>query len=140
MSAKQSMGSSIARGDGEASEVFFDIADVVSISGVNLARDQVDTTILASPNGYEEALPTVLRTGELEIGLNFVPDEPTQTQFLDDMIETPPVLHNYRVTFSDGTAWTFPAFVVGFTVGDVSPESKLEATATLKISGEPTFS
>jgi hypothetical protein len=135
-----SLGSSIARGDGEVVEAFTTVAEVVSISGLPLSQDVVDTTTLDSANRYEEAVSTVIRTGEVELGLNFVPTDSTHLQFITDMEDGE--IHNFRITFSDsvGTAWTIPAFVVGFNIGDINPESKLEATATLKISGQPTFS
>ena len=135
-----SLSSSIARGDGASPEVFTTVAEVVSISGLPLSQDVVDTTTLDSPNRYEEAVSTVIRTGETELGLNFNPTEATHLQFITDM-EAGLVI-NFRITFSDtlSTAWTIPAFVVGFNIGDINPESKLEATATLKISGQPTFS
>lgn len=133
-----SLGSSIARGDGEASEAFTTVAEVVSISGLPLSQDTVDTTTLASPNRYEEAVTTVIRTGEMELGLNFGPGQATHLQFITDMEGGE--IHNFRLTFPDGEAWTVPAFVVGFNLGDINAESKLEATATLKISGQPTYS
>lgn len=141
MAGIAAIGSSIARGDGAGPpEAFTPVAEVVSISGISLAQDVVDTTTLASANRYEEAVSTVIRTGETELGLNFDPDAATHKQFITDMEGR--ALHNFRITFSDtaGTAWTIPAFVTGFVIGDISPEGKLEATATLKISGQPTFS
>ena len=135
-----SLGSSIARGDGQSPEVFTVVAEVVSISGLPLSQDLVDTTTLDSANRYEEAVSTVIRSGETELGLNFDPTEATHLSFITDMEAG--TLVNFRITFSDtpATAWTIPAFVVGFNIGDINPESKLEATATLKISGQPTFS
>lgn len=135
-----SLGSVIAKGDGQTPEVFTTVAEVVSISGVPLSRDQVDTTTLGSTAKYEEIVATVIRTGEVELGLNFDPSAVTHKAFITDL-EAGTVI-NFKITFSDtpATSWTLPAFVVGFNVGDINPESKLEATATLKISGQPTYS
>ena len=139
-----SLGSSIARGDGSGPpEVFTIVAEVVSISGVNITAGIVDTTTLDSPNRYEEAVSTLIRTGETELGLNFDPNPitgVTHKQFITDMEGE--AQHSFRITFSDtpGTAWTVSAIVTGFNIGDISPESKLEATATLKVSGQPTYS
>jgi len=141
MAGIASLGTTIARGDGASpTEVFTVVAQVVSISGLPLSQDLVDTTTLSSVNRFEEAVSTVIRTGEVELGLNFNPVEATHTQFITDMQAG--TIINFRIVFSDvaNTGWTLPAFVVGFNLGDINPESKLEATATLKISGAPTFS
>jgi hypothetical protein len=136
------IGSSIGRGNADGPpETFTTVAGVVSIGSVDLTRDTVDTTTLDAPGGFEQLVPTLLRTGEVELGLNFDPVEDTQLQFITDMLAK--TSNNYRILFSDtaGTGWTFAAFVVGFSAGgDINPESKLEATVTLKIDGAPTFS
>ncbi|KKL44865.1 hypothetical protein LCGC14_2361380, partial [marine sediment metagenome] len=87
MSAFASLGTSMGRGDGAGPpEVFTTIADVVSISGPEFTQDLVDTTTLASANRFEEAISTLIRTGNVTLGLNFDPADATQIQMITDMI------------------------------------------------------
>ena len=62
------------------------IADVKGISGPSLSRDLADVTALDSANGFEEVLPTVLRTGDVTFSLSFNPDDSTHIALRDDVV------------------------------------------------------
>jgi len=136
--AQWGQGTKLQRGDGEAEETFEDIARVSNISGPSLSLDTEDVTDHSSINGWEEIIPTILRSGEVSLDLNFVPTETTQTDLIVDMLAR--TLRNFRLVFPDqqSTVWSFKAYVTGFESEEPS-DGVLTATATLKVTGEPTM-
>ena len=137
--AQWAIGTQLQRGNGEeVSETFTTVAKINNISGPSFSLDIDDTTDLDSPGGWEEVIPTILRSGEVSLDLSFLPDNTSQMGLVEDMFNR--LLRNFQMIFPNtaATTWSFSAYVVGFEL-DVPTESKLGATMTLKISGQPTI-
>ena len=133
------MGTAVKRGDGASPEVFTSIVGVKSVSIPGLSADIADVTTLASTSNYEEAISTVLRTGEISLALYWDPDETTQTAFLTDFASGN--AKNYQIVFTDPspTTYQFSCIVSGVNVG-VEMTAEVTAEVTLKVTGVPNFS
>lgn len=113
-----------------------DIAHVSNISGPGFSLDTEDVTAHDSPDGWEEVVGTVLRSGELTFDVEFVPD--THADLLTSMAAKE--VGEYKLVFPNmtSTCWSFKALVTGFNPS--APLGKLSASVTLKITGKPNLS
>jgi hypothetical protein len=111
------------------------IANVKSISGPALTRDLADVTNLSSPNGFEEVLPTVLRTGDVSFALSFDPDNAEHLNLRDDVVTASGKDFEiiYPPTAASGTVQThaFTAYVTSYS-NEVDIGSEITADVTLK--------
>lgn len=136
--AKSSFGTLLQMGDGGAPEAFTTVAEVLDISGPELARDTEEVTNHSSPSGYEEFISTIKRSGEVTFPINFIPGHATHDQStgLIALIESG-VLKNWRLILSTtGSRWAFAALVTNF-AGESPVVGKQGGNVTLKISGKP---
>lgn len=135
---KSSFGTFLQMGDGGAPEAFTTIAEVGDIAGPAVSRDTEEVTNHSSPDGYEEFINTIKRSGEVTFPINFIPDHPTHDQEtgLLGVLDTG-VLKNWRLLLSTtGHRWQFAALVTNFE-GASPVVGKQSADVTLKISGKP---
>lgn len=118
------------------------IAQVTNISGPGLSADTIDVTSHDSTGGYREFLQSLKDGGEISLDLNFDPTGATHKNasggFLNDFQTGTAV--NYTLAFSDAatTVWKFSGIPTGFEV-EAPIDDKLAATATIKITGQPTL-
>lgn len=135
---KSSFGTLLQLGDGGAPEAFTTIAEVLDIAGPALSHDTEEVTNHSSPNGWEEFIATIGRSGEVTFPVNFIPthathDGATGLVYLAGTGE----LRNWRIVLSTtGKRWDFAAMVTGFE-GESPVVGKQGASITLKISGKP---
>lgn len=136
-----SFGTLLKLGDGGSPEQFTTIAEVKDISGPALALDTEDATSHSSTGGWEEVVPTVLRSGEVTFDLNFAPTHATHnpaTGLIADMVNR--VRRDFQLVFPDAghTTWQFSAYVTGFEPS-APVAGVLGAAVTLKVTGQPTL-
>jgi len=129
-------------GDGATpTEVFTTIAEVKDIRGPEIKRDVIDVTNQSSPNGWEEVVRSIKRTGNLTFECNFNPTDPTLDQttgLLADIDSDDPDPRNFQLLLNDAddTMWAFSGFVVGF--DQTAPVAGvLAANITIKLTGAP---
>lgn len=138
-------GTLVKRGDGAATEVFTTVLKVRDIGGPNFSVDVVDFTSHDSSGGWEEVVPTILRTGEFTF--NAVRNDRNATHstagLRGDMIDKR--LVNFRVYSPPSTATSgydklsFAGYVVG--MGQTDPlEDAKQMDVTVKPTGAPTWS
>lgn len=118
------------------------VAEVQDITLPDLKSDTYDATNMSSPGGYEEALPTILRTGELGFGCNYLPTDATQnaaTGLISYWKNR--TLTNIKLIFSDSasTTWTLPGYVTNIK-GDLKLKDAGQLNVSFKVSGEPSLS
>ncbi len=117
------------------------IADVKGISGPALTRDLADVTALDSTNGFEEVLPTVLRTGDVTFTLAFDPDNAGHIALRQDVVDAGSIAFEveFPPTAASGTVQThsFDAFVTSYT-NQMEVGSEITADITLKPTGSIT--
>jgi predicted secreted protein len=118
------------------------IVGIKSISGPGMKADTDDTTTHDSTGGWEEAVVTILRSGEVKIELLYDPAAATHKNAAGGLIADfiARTATAYSLVFPDiaATTWTFNAFVTAFEPS-APVEGKLSATATLKLTGQPTL-
>jgi len=118
------------------SGVYEAIANITSLSGPSISREQIEVTSHDSPDQWEEFVFGIKRTGEVSADVNYVPR--IHDVLMDDF-ETP-FPRGYRITWPDPdeTVWEFQAGLTGFEP-DAPFDDKLSATLTWKPSGIPDF-
>ena len=137
--AAMGAGAAFGIGDGASSEVFSDIAEVLSISPPSQSVDIIDVTHLKSTDRVREFIAGMIDPGEVSIEMNFVPGSAADTaiQALEGLSTTT----NFRVTFPDGTSgsvtWIFAGFLSGYEPAIPSGE-KMTANVTFKVTGTTT--
>ncbi len=143
--AYASYGSLLQMGDGASpTEAFTTIAGVKDISGPATNRDLEEVTSHSSPNGFEEFVPTIKRSGEVSFDLNFDPTlatHGTATTGLAGKVNSD-VPTNFRLVFPrigvNGYRWAFSGYVTGFDTS--APVAGVAgASVTIKITGSPTL-
>lgn len=112
------------------------IANIKGISGPALSRDLADVTNLGSPNGFEEVMPTILRTGEVTFTIS-VEQGNTQHNILRTDVVTA-TARNFAIVFPtpvSGTAQThsFTGYVTNY-----GNEFELESEITAEVTIKPT--
>ena len=135
-------GTLIKFGDGATPEVFTAVAEVRNISGPGFAVDTAEVTHHASPGAWEEVVATIIRSGELSLELGHLPANATQDAATGLVyIMSQRTKRNWQLVFPTNPAktWSFAGLVVGFE--PASPhDADMTASATIKITGQPTFS
>jgi hypothetical protein len=114
---------------------YVSVAEVVNITPPQLSRDAVETTDMESPDRYREYIPGLLDGGEASITISYTPSA-------SDVIVTAltaSTLGSFRITHANAVTVTFSAVVTGYAPGEHTPDGKMEATATFKVSGKPVW-
>jgi hypothetical protein len=65
--------------------VYEEVPSLGDITGPELSRDWLDQTTHDSPGGYEEGIPTILRTGETRAPIIFDPSNSIHASLLADL-------------------------------------------------------
>jgi predicted secreted protein len=114
------------------------IANITSISGPGLALDTEDVTAHDSTGGWEEVVPTILRSGEVSLDINYDPAAATHKNTALGLLH---MLINRTLTAwtiaGPMGAWTFSAYVTKFEPS-APYDGKLTASVTLKVTGAVT--
>ncbi len=112
------------------------IAEISKIGGIETTLETIDVTTLTSPDNFKEFLGTFFDAGELAIEGNFIAGDTDGQQGLlaDHRGRT---VQSFVLTFPEEITATasFSALVTKFKVGDFSVGSKIDFSATLKITG-----
>lgn len=117
---------------GTGTTITFDsgfFAQILSVNHSGISRGSIDTTHMGTTTARTFAATDLFDAGELEVEIHFNPDTRPP---IDDAAET------CTVTFPSTATLAGSAFMTGFQYGDPL-EDKMTATATLKFSGDLTF-
>ncbi len=118
------------------------IARVTNIS-LSFTVDTEDVTSHDSTDSWEEVVPTVIRSGEIKLEINYDPDGATHyataaSGLLHALINKTDVT-DYTIVFPNTEEYSFAhAYVVGFEPA-MPVGGKISATATIKPSGVVTL-
>ena len=120
---------------GRATPGYVAIAEITNITGPEKTLNAVDVTHLTSPNTYKEFIGGLRDGGEVGVEGNFFPgDTAGQIGISGDLDGA--TVQDFRITFPDGTTWTFKALVTKFGTG-APLDDKLPFSATMKITAKP---
>lgn len=119
-------------------EEFATLAEVKDIEGPDISLDTEDITPHDAIGGWEEYIPTILRSGEITFDLNFVPHNPQHGDFAGGLISLLKnrSRRNWKIVLptSPSYEWTFAAYVTGFS-NSMPVAGVLGASVTLKVTG-----
>jgi hypothetical protein len=140
--AKSSFGTFLKLGDGETSESFATIAEVLDIKGSSLELETEGVTSHDSTDGWAEHIGTILNGGEISFEMNWLPANATQSfgsGLLKDLVSR--TKRNFKLvvpTALPTQTWTFAALVTAFEP-DLPVKGAQKASITLLLSGKPTL-
>lgn len=108
------------------------IADLTSISGLEISADTIEVTTLDAVDGFREYIGGLKDPGE--VGISGYHDAEGHKPLYTDLIAG--TSNAYSIEFPGGAKWTFNAIVTGYTTGS-ELEDAVSFEATLKVSGKP---
>lgn len=115
------------------------IAELTSISGLELSGDTIDTTALDATGGYRTFIQGFKDGGEVSISGHFNPND-TNGQYALYTGFSNGTVSSFSIVFpsSMGASWTFNGVVTGYTTG-AELENTVTFEATIKVSGQPSL-
>jgi hypothetical protein len=125
-------GTLLKRGDGGSPEVFQTVPDVISISGPDASKSEIDVTDLAST--AKEFKGGLADFGRMTLEMNYIPGNAIHTAMRNDFNSGASPVRNWRLAFVNGQRWVFSAYVASFP-GNTQGDSVQKASVVLRISG-----
>lgn len=112
------------------------IAELTSITGVEITVDEVDVSSHDSEDAFREFTSGMKDAGSVSIEGNFINDA-SQTALYDLAVSGETVA--MEIVFPDSLGeWTFDGFVTSFST-DAPMDDKISFSATIKVTGKPTL-
>ena len=118
------------------------IAELTNINGLDLDSDEIDVTNHDSPDGFEEVIRTIKRTGVVSLEGNFVPGDAGQAALMADYLTIDGAPSAYTIDFGPvgmDVEWNFTAFVKKAPSTEAPVEGKIPFSAELRVTGAPTL-
>lgn len=112
------------------------IANLTSIGEIGVESEEIDATDLDSPNNYKEFIAGSKDAGEVSLAGN-IKNENNVEKMLS--LAESQSLEDWEVTYPSGAKWSFKAFVKSFKDGEKTVDGLATFSATLRISGKPTY-
>ncbi len=134
--ATRTMGTTLTKGKSGDETADLRIANLTSIGEIGTESEEIDTTDLDSPDNYKEFIAGSKDAGEVSLAGN-IKDESNVEKMLA-LAESQSV-EPWTVTYPSGATWKFKAFVKSFKDGEKTTDGLATFTATLRISGKPTY-
>jgi hypothetical protein len=120
--------------EGETPGTYVAVAEVTSIRPPSWTRGSVDATHLTSDDDYREFIADIKEAGDAQMTLNWVPSA------TDAMVAAfAAEFDNYQITAPNGVRMQFSGFFTAYEPGEMTPEGKMTASVTIKVSGKPTL-
>lgn len=140
-SAIWAYGSILKLGNGAATEVFSEIAEITELKPPAMSKDAIDVTSHDSSDGYREFISGMRDGGEVTFKANWLPNNATHdetTGLLESFNDND--LHNWEIDLP-GSILTiaFSGFLTAFEP-DLPIEEQAQLSGTIKVSGKPTIS
>lgn len=132
MAGVDAFGTAWAMHDGATTYV--DVAEVTSISVLDISVDSIDVSSHDSPSQWREFVAGMKDGGELSMEINY---DPALHGAIYSALGSE---RNHRITLTDSGAATvtFAGFITGFTA-DAPFDDKLAASVSIKVSGAVTI-
>ena len=112
------------------------IANLTSIGEIGVESEEIDATDLDSPNNYKEFIAGSKDAGEVSLAGNIKIESNVEKMLA---LAESQSLEDWVVTYPSGAKWEFKAFVKSFKDGEKTIDGLASFTASLRISGKPTY-
>jgi hypothetical protein len=115
------------------------IGQIQDIQGPQLSTDTDEITNHDSPDGVEEFLVTIKRTGEITFPVVFnaaLPGHGSTSGLIQGWQDRS--LDDYAITYPDGSGWTLEGYVTGLEMS-APVDGHLSADVTIRPAGAPEF-
>lgn len=117
---------------GTPTETFADFGlEITSVGAPGVSRSKQEATHMQSPNGYAEFVYGIKTTKDVAVTFNWVP---ANTATIVAAIEGGK--KNWQIVFPDNTTATVAAAITDLDISGLTPDGKMEATATFGPSGK----
>lgn len=115
------------------------VADLVSIGGLDIKADTLDTTTLDSQGGYRQFIQGLKDAGEVSLSGYFNSGDANGQIALYNLFDAGTV-SNFTILFPSvlGASWAFTGIVTGIKT-EAASEDFIPFEATIKVSGKPTL-
>lgn len=113
-----------------------EVAQITNISGPGISLDTADVTE-HDGDGWEEVIPTILRSGEVSLELAYDPNHATHKNatggLMNDLVSR--IATTYSIVFptTPAVTWSFTGLVVGF-----EPSMPVDGALTANVTIKPT--
>jgi|SRR5215469_8629690 len=116
------------------------ISEIASISFADYTISEIDVTNLGSPNTTEEAIPGMLKLGNIEMTGNYIGDS-SQSQI--DTLAVARTVFPWKITApaKSGTMLTITgyAFITKKEIGPMEPNKKIDFKVSMRATGALTY-
>ena len=134
--ATRTMGTTLTKKQSGDETADLRIANLTSIGEIGVESEEIDTTDLDSPNNYKEFIAGSKDAGEISIAGN-IKNESNVEKML--ALAESQSIEAWEVDYPSGAKWEFNAFVKSFKDGEKTTDGLATFTATLRVSGKPTY-
>jgi Lambda phage tail tube protein, TTP len=114
-----------------------EIGEITKGGFSGIKRNFTDTTTIQSPDNYDTSIPTTIASGEFSFEMNFIPGDASQAELVT--LRDSGELANFKVELSDGSDWTFPAYVESADVVSLEIKKQVGLNTKLKLNGKATY-
>lgn len=134
----------LAWGDGATpTEAFTEIAEQLTLEPADTQTDEVEFSNQDSDDFRKEFKPSWIDGGELTVTFNYIPGNTTQSNVRDD--RDAQTIRNWRINLRDPVSntvdqtITFAGWVKSFKLNTIDPASRMEGSATIRVTGPETW-
>jgi predicted secreted protein len=112
------------------------IANLTSIGEIGIESEEIDVTDLDSAGGYKEYAAGAKDAGEVSLAGNI-----KDWAIVEEMysLAESQTVEDWSVEYPSGATWSFSGFVKSFKDGEKTPDALATFSATIRVSGKPTF-
>lgn len=136
MGATRTMGTTLTKMKSGSEQGDLKIANLTSIGEIGVESEEIDATDLDSPNNYKEFIAGSKDAGEVSLAGN-IKDEANVEKML--ALAESQSMEEWTVEYPSGAKWVFSGFVKSFKDGEKTPDGLATFSATIRISGKPTY-
>lgn len=136
MSAQRTMGTTLTKTKSGQEPEDLKIANLTSIGEIGVESEEIDATDLDSPDNYKEFIAGSKDAGEVSLAGN-IKDEANVEKML--ALAESQSIETWTVAYPSGATWVFSGFVKSFKDGEKTPDGLATFSATIRISGKPTY-
>lgn len=136
MSATRTMGTTLTKKSSGNEGGDLKIANLTSIGEIGVESEEIDATDHDSPDNYKEFIAGSKDAGEVSLAGN-IKDESNVEKML--ALAESQSMEEWEVTYPSGAKWTFNGFIKSFKDGEKTPDGLATFSASIRISGKPTY-